>query len=452
MATLHAQAPPGLSFFRGDPLAVAQGCAERALLRDPKNSDCLLLLGRILFARGDRLGAEQQFARFQKLRPRDVDTYLDLGRARLEQGDRSGAEECFAKAQLLKPRAVDTYRLIADAWMSVGARETALAQVEKAKEHASDYPGQAAEFATELLDFGCAPEARALMDLSFAAKPKDWEASKDFGSACLRAHLPEEANLWFGRAIAAKPSDLKVRKEVALACAEHASKEDIPTIKAGMLAAAESGFPSKDRDNEDTANLAWVYLSAGEREKAETLFRDIILSKEVKADAFRAIGRACLRTGLLPEAFKAYEAIEHTRSSGAFVGIGPMSPGLFGQSMVKIDFVKLGRKQALGDAAMDLSSKGYIDKALPLMQAVYLDDPEDFDWLLQFGQACLKTGKRDQAALYFSKAADVSYKEKGFWTTLATIHLDLALKAHPSTTPAMPGPSGQGCGIATPKP
>ena len=409
LVTLQAQIPD-LSYFLGTPEQVAQACVERALNRKPKAIESLACMGQIQAAKGDR----------------------------------KKAEEWFARAEQLKPNNAETYRLIAQAWIRVGDREQVRALATKARERAPGDAGDLADFAVVLMDSGFPEEARSLMDLAFKAGPRRSGHFVDFGAAFLRAGQPKEAATWFDRATAVNRAKVGTYRDIALACADHARKADRPELQVRMLAAAEIGFYGTEKDNEAMAAHARIHLAAGQRPEAEALFLAIMKSKEVHAESFQLIGQAWLRAGFQAEAFRAYEVLPSARGDGSVVGFGSWGTDASGLHswgpLVTVDLSRINKKRALSGAAEDLAAAGHFDKALPLMEEVFLSDAKDQNELAKFGRMALEAGRREDAARFFQKAIQADPKDWEVWYLIAQALADAIPPRPAAVISASPAP------------
>ncbi|NWJ41195.1 MAG: tetratricopeptide repeat protein [Geothrix sp.] len=401
LVCLQAQVPAP-SFFLETPEQVAQACAEKALALKPKSVEVLTCLGQIQAAKGEL----------------------------------KKAEDCFTRTERLKGGDAETYRLIAQAWIRAGRRDQVRGIVDKAMTRTSRDAGDLADFATVLLDSGFPDEARAMMDQAFKVSPRRTGNFVDFGAALLRAGQPKEAAIWFDRATAANPAKVGTYRDIALACADHARKADLPELKARMLAATEIGFYGTDKDNEAMAARARINLAAGQRAEAEALFLAIMKSKEVHAESFQLIGQAWLRAGFQAEAFRAYEVLPSARGEGGVVGFGSRGTDVSGRSwgpLVSVDLSRINKKRALSDAAVDLAAAGHFDKAMPLMEEVFLSDAKDQNELAKFGRMALEAGRREDAARFFQKAIQADPKDWEVWLLVAQAHADAILRRASTT-------------------
>jgi tetratricopeptide (TPR) repeat protein len=280
------------------------------------------------------------------------------------------------------------------------------------------------------------------METVLAFTPQKEGAFIDFGGACLRLGMIENAIQWLDRAVAVNPSRRGTHKDIALVIAENVRKSDIPALRARMVSEAEWGFAGTRKNEETLAERAKLHLMAGERPQAEVLFRQILHAKEVYADTLRLIGQAWLQAGFTTEALQTYHAISAGRGGGGtsafgLWAIGPDQPLAVGQDYgFTITLSEKSRKRALANAAMDLVKANLLDEALPLMEDAWLTDAEDTNNLLQFGQVCLEAEEQDKAAAFFFKAVKADPKDREIWYTLANIYANQAWKQRPKAAPS----------------
>ena len=102
-----------------------------------------------------------------------------------------------------------------------------------------------------------------------------------------------------------------------------------------------------------------------------------------------------------------------------------------------VNLGELDRKRALSDAATDLVAAGYFDKALPLMEEVFLADAGDQNELVKFGRMALEAGHREEAARFFQKAIQADPKDWGTWHAIGQAYAD-AIARRPAAPAAIP--------------
>ena len=188
VAPLLAQAPAGVdqAFFKGDPLAVMAGCADRARAIKPKDS---------------RLLAE-------------------YGRAYLASGKRAKAEEAFMAAQVSDPKDGETHRLIAYAWLKNGFKAEAVTALDKMVIMDPKAKNAFSKAAVNLMDAGLTDKAVELMKRAWTLDPKDWQNCGDFTRAAVRNGKLDLAAEWAMHTVEAKPKEERMWNELALIYAD----------------------------------------------------------------------------------------------------------------------------------------------------------------------------------------------------------------------------------------
>lgn len=192
---------PEETFFKGEPRAILQACADK--VRSLKSMD-------------SRLWAE-------------------IGRAHLAVGNRAKAEEAFKAGLADDPIDAPTYRIIAESWLMFGFQTEGLAVLKsippkfRVREHGRpwvetelpyDNKDDLAKGAVALADAGLLKEAEEQMEVAFGLDRDEWENATLFARACLRAKRPELAAKWLSRAVKSKPKNESIWIDVALSLAD----------------------------------------------------------------------------------------------------------------------------------------------------------------------------------------------------------------------------------------
>ncbi len=208
-----------------------------------------------------------------------------------------------------------------------------------------------------------------------------------------------------------------------------------------MVTCAETALALGANGGDELAQLGWVYLSAGQRDKAEEAFARAFRKGSLRfagvfvqstvnpatglgesraapsfgktdgagAETCRTIGLALLRNGYKAEALRAYEAMGSADSQGF-----------------------MGKDSSLTRAAIDLLKAGMVPEAIAWMETAYLADPRDANNFVDFGRAALLAGERDQAARYFALAVQVEPKDSDLWAQIAEGYADLLVQGRPA--------------------
>ena len=217
-----------------------------------------------------------------------------------------------------------------------------------------------------------------------------------------------------------------------------------------MVTCAETALALGADSSDQLAQLGWVYLAAGQRDKAEGAFARAFRKGSLRfagvfaqatvtpatgqsethaapsfaktdgagAETCRTIGLALLRNGYKPEALRAYEAMGGAESQGF-----------------------LGKDSSLTRAAIDLLKAGLVPEGIALMEKAYLADPKDANNFVDFGRAALLAGERDQAARYFALALQVEPKDSDIWCQIAEGYADLLARANPPSVAKVAPPA-----------
>lgn len=184
-----------------------------------------------------------------------------------------------------------------------------------------------------------------------------------------------------------------------------------------------------DGDPDHMVERGWVYLAAGNREKAEAIFQQAIRAPHTRTETYRYLGLAWLHQGLKAEALQAFGIMGATKKSNWAFGVpnnpgGPPAGGIGAYSFFGIDT----RKGSLARSAVDMLRSGLIKEATDCMDQVYLTDADDSDDFIQFAHAALIAGQQDLAARYFAYAVKASPKDKDVWVEITQAYSELLTK------------------------
>lgn len=184
-----------------------------------------------------------------------------------------------------------------------------------------------------------------------------------------------------------------------------------------------------DGDPDHMVERGWVYLAAGNREKAESIFQQAIRAPRTRTETYRYLGLAWLHQGFKAEALQAFGIMGATKRSSWGFGVsagpgGPPAAGIGASSFFGIDT----RKGSMARAAVDMLRSGLIQEATDCMDQVYLTDADDSDDFIPFAHAALIAGQRDLAARYFAYAVKASPKDKDVWVEITQAYSELLTK------------------------
>lgn len=227
---LAAQAPQPkegtAAFFRQDPKAVIQACAEKAKTLSPGAPRILAELGQVRLSLGDRVGAEAAFkdAAVWANAKRDGDTYMLIGQAWLKHGYLLEALKAYEQIAIVDPKDQGCYRDAGLDLFRAGHAEEAAKFFQKAYELDRMTESVCKEIALAYLEKRMEKEADLWLERTLASDPKDY--AKDWGKCLQLAReaylkgLPTLAAKWFERAVAARPNEEHVWMDIATLLAE----------------------------------------------------------------------------------------------------------------------------------------------------------------------------------------------------------------------------------------
>lgn len=180
-----------------------------------------------------------------------------------------------------------------------------------------------------------------------------------------------------------------------------------------------------DGDPDHMVERGWVYLAAGNREKAESIFQQAIRAPRTRTETYRYLGLAWLHQGFKAEALQAYGIMGATKKSSWGFGV-PNNPGGSPGGISTSTFFGIDtRKGSMARAAVDMMRSGLVQEASDCMDQVYLADADDSDDFIQFAHAALIADQRDLAARYFAYAVKASPKDKDVWVEITQAYSEL---------------------------
>ncbi len=168
--------------------------------------------------------------------------------------------------------------------------------------------------------------------------------------------------------------------------------------KAAMLICAEKARSLKPRKAEVLASAGRASLAAGDKAKAEEAFKAALSADADDPEAHLVILSSWLDFGFKAEALGALQRIrdQYPRSE-------------------KVP----GWKNCLAKMAAALVTGNLAAEAEETMQAAYAKGPKDWQNMTFFGRACLRAGKPELAAKWFSLAVKSAPKDESIWNDIA---------------------------------
>lgn len=179
---------------------------------------------------------------------------------------------------------------------------------------------------------------------------------------------------------------------------ENIFKENINFI---LVTCAERTLQLKPNRSRVHALSGAIQLAMGHRTEAEAMFVKSIQLDSNDLRSHRIIAQAWLRHGDIKEALAAYSAMVDCRG------------GSFDKP-----------KNSLQWAAIDLIQAGLTKEAENYMQRSYELDHSDYNNFIEFAHAALRSGQKDLAALYFTRAINTDPKDFDIWFEVTNANID----------------------------
>jgi putative PEP-CTERM system TPR-repeat lipoprotein len=117
---LEVQIKTGLFLLVGGRFDDAKARAQKALAKDPKSVDGLILMGMATAGLKDKSGAIDQIEQALQIDPSRASTYLGLAQVQLAGGDRTRAEAALKSAVSVDPKSIDAALVLANFYLSTG--------------------------------------------------------------------------------------------------------------------------------------------------------------------------------------------------------------------------------------------------------------------------------------------------------------------------------------------
>jgi tetratricopeptide (TPR) repeat protein len=168
--------------------------------------------------------------------------------------------------------------------------------------------------------------------------------------------------------------------------------------KAIMLACADKARGLRPKKAEVLTVCGRVHLATGDKAKADEAFKAALLNSPDDPDTYLAVLSAWLEFGHKSEALETLQQIR---------GQYPSSDK------------PRGWRNALAKIAATLMTGGLGGEAEEIMQIAYAKNSGDWQNMTSFARACLRAGRSDTAAKWFSLAVKSAPKDESIWNDIA---------------------------------
>lgn len=173
-------------------------------------------------------------------------------------------------------------------------------------------------------------------------------------------------------------------------------------------ASADEARRLEPKDRQLKVEYGEVQLALGNRSAAEADFAEALKGAEDDPRVHHWIGQAWLRRRFVKEALASYDAMVKVTLQARFET----------------------RKSLFANAAVDLVA-AEPEAAARYMEEAYKLGRRDADNCLAFAKAALRSGQRDLAALYFSRAIQADPRDPDVWLEVSNAFADYQVAHRP---------------------
>ena len=417
---IEALVARGAVLLASDDNATAQQAFEAALVLNPAHALALAGLGSVeADGAANFEAALDAYARY-------VPAYLDLASAQRIQGDAPAALQTLQRGAERVPDSITLKRALIDETVRQGSPEDALSYLQNTLSEQNNPPANLYALAGELpSDY--ATQALAIVRQGRSIYPQD--AGLALAEAALLTQTGDnaaaESVLNDARSFA--PDDLRVLNQLAVAQAQQ-----------GKLDEARATLESAPQTNNTVqANLAQIYLEAGQIEAALEIIEPLLAASPQDAELYSLYGVALGRAGRYDQALNALdEALtidpnlaqaEQARAiitqnqaltQGQRVDLEPEAASLFSSGLSALEAGEVSAAQTDFDRALEVQNSGILAfyqgytrqlqgdlrNAVTSYEQALEDLSDSAPVLNNLGFAYFRLGRYDRAIEYLQRA------------------------------------------------
>jgi Flp pilus assembly protein TadD len=164
-----------------------------------------------------------------------------------------------------------------------------------------------------------------------------------------------------------------------------------------MLVCADKARAAHPADSRMLAEFGRIYLAAGAKDRAEDAFQRAARLGKGDATTHSLIAKAWLAHGAKAEALAAANQV---------IELAPKNKALI--AALGVEFI---------DAGFPVEADGFMERAYSL-------EPSDWEMAVEFGRACLRAKKPDQAAVWFRHALTGSPADNQVYKVVGLAYAD----------------------------
>ncbi|MCH7486264.1 MAG: tetratricopeptide repeat protein [Proteobacteria bacterium] len=290
----------GLGLHRDGRLAEAGDIYARVLEAEPDNADALNLMGVVLQAAGDCVGAIGLLRRATELAPEYFAAHVNLGNAQQGAGRLEDAVCALQTAIRLNPDAPEALNNLASVLNGLGRHQEAEDACARALALAPRFAEALNNLGNALIGLGRAEEAAQNFQASLAIDANSAEAHFNLGNALMDLGATREAAASYGRAVDLDGDDTHKLYNLGNALRALDRAEDAVDCYRRALEA--------DPDNTDALNnLAAACKDLGKLDEARECYRRALSFEPDSADLHWNHSLVLLQSGEFAEGWREYE-------------------------------------------------------------------------------------------------------------------------------------------------
>jgi tetratricopeptide (TPR) repeat protein len=307
----------GVAHHRADRLAEAATAYTAILIRQPRNSDALHLLGAVARQQGDLDKSARLLTQAIALDPTNALYHQNLGCTLQALGHHSEAIASYRRALTLNPGEIHSEILLAQALAQSSSPLDAIAVYDQIILRHPHYLDAYTHLATLYTQFGRTDEAIATTRLAAERAPTRWECQFNLAGALFEAGRHQEA-----LAVYAKVVELNPRAADAYNCIGRIQHErnNYPAALAAYLHTIQI-----DPSHADClSNLGALYLDQNDLKSAEIFLRETIRLRPDLLNAHSNLGTVLSRKGDFEGAVRCFHRVlsENPQHVAALCSLG----------------------------------------------------------------------------------------------------------------------------------
>lgn len=201
-------------------LSDAKVFTAKAYALQPKRSDVLTMVGRLMMAEGDVQQAIPFFEHATELNRRDHAAYYWLGKAKAQNHEYQGALQALNTSVWLFPNSAPAYHMMGSIYQQQGNQAAAESAYQKALLIKPEYLKAHLDLANLYQSRHDWPQALATLKSAYHSILPKWQPEKrqmalNIADMALQNRQPEVADIYYNEVLASNPDDLVAQKGVS---------------------------------------------------------------------------------------------------------------------------------------------------------------------------------------------------------------------------------------------